>query len=58
MGAKQLAIVLAPNILSSPGEVSTDPGKIVALHASCNQIVFKLISYYNNECVSIIIIIR
>jgi len=44
MGAKQLAIVLAPNILYNDTDV--DPSTIIASLAACNQVVLKLIDYY------------
>ena len=50
MGAKQLAIVLAPNILYCNNE-GGDPNKIVALHSSCNQVVFKLLSSYHSSLI-------
>jgi hypothetical protein len=43
MGAKQLAIVIAPNILRAEDDLS-DPVAVVGLLASTNQVVFKLIT--------------
>ena len=47
MGAKQLAIVIAPNILKSVVE-STDPSSIVSALASVNQVVYKIINHHFN----------
>jgi hypothetical protein len=43
MGAKQLAIVLAPNILRC-NQSGLDAGALVGVMASCNQVIFKLIN--------------
>ena len=48
MGAKQLAIVLAPNILYEDA-INMDPSTIVVALATCNQVVFKLISYFERH---------
>lgn len=47
MGAKQLAIVLAPNILHSDDHLS-DPSAIVVALATTNQVVLKLINYFED----------
>ena len=46
MGAKQLAIVMAPNILYRECDYA-DPTALVGALASCNQVVFKIINRFD-----------
>ena len=48
MGSKQLAIVLAPNMIHQDMS-STDPIAVVAAMASCNQVVFHCINHFSSN---------